>query len=86
MKKLYRSSGDKDGERFPNIELFPYFKINVQPELLNNSFNDEKVSLILSRKCKRRQCTDLSVWNRWLQSTEENNFNLRWPINQLTLI
>ena len=46
---LYRSTGDKEGEVtvFPNFELFPYFNIDVQPELVNNNFNDKKESLSL---------------------------------------
>ena len=49
---LYRSARDKDREVFPNFYLFPYFNIDVQPELVNNNFNDEKESLISSKKCK----------------------------------
>ena len=49
---LYRSTGDKEGEVFPNFELIPYFNMDVQPELVNNNFNDEKESLVLSKKCK----------------------------------
>ena len=53
---LYRSAGNEEGEVFPNFELFPYFNIEVQPELVNNNFIDEKESLILSKnklkKCK----------------------------------
>ena len=48
---LYQSTSE-EGEVFPNFELFPYFNIDVQPELVNNNFNDEKESLILSKKCK----------------------------------
>ena len=37
------------------------------------------------KKCKRQQCkerkSNQSVWNRWLQSTEKNDFNLRKTIN-----
>ena len=43
---LYRSIGNEEEEVFPNFEVFPYFDINVQPELVNNSFNDEKELLI----------------------------------------
>ena len=51
---LYRSTGDEEGEVFPNFELFPYFNMDVQPELVTgNNFNDEKESLIFSKKCKR---------------------------------
>ena len=39
---LYRSTWDEEGEVFPNFELFPYFNIDVQPQLVNNNFNDEK--------------------------------------------
>ena len=49
---LYRSTGDEEGEVFPNFELIPYFNIDVQPELVNNNFNDENESLISSKKCK----------------------------------
>ena len=35
------STGDEEGEVFPNFELIPYF-INVQPELVNNLFNNKK--------------------------------------------
>ena len=49
---LYRSTGDEEGEVFPNFELLPYFNMDVQPELVNNNFNDEKESLVLSKKCK----------------------------------
>ena len=45
-------NGDKAGEVFPNFELFLYFNIDVQPELVKNNFNDEKESLVLSKKCK----------------------------------
>ena len=38
---LYRSTGAEEGDVFPNFELFPYFDIDVQPELVNNNFNDE---------------------------------------------
>ena len=43
---LYRSTGDKEGEVFQNFELFPYFSIDVQPELANNNFIDENESLL----------------------------------------
>ena len=36
----------EEGEIFPNFELLPCFNIDVQPELVNNNFNDEKESLI----------------------------------------
>ena len=49
---LYRSTADEEGEVFPNFELFPYFNIDVQPELVNNNFNDENELLISSKKCK----------------------------------
>ena len=39
---LYRSIGDEEGEVFQNFELFPHFNIDVQPELINNNFTDEK--------------------------------------------
>ena len=82
---LYRSTGDKEGEEFQHFELFPY----VQPELVNNNFNDKKGSLISSKKCKQQQfrkrnLADLGVWNHSLQSTEGNDFNLRRTINAPT--
>ena len=40
---------------FSNFLLFPYFNTDVQPELINNNFADEKESLISSKKCKRQQ-------------------------------
>ena len=52
---LYRSIGDEEGEEFQNFELFPHFNINVQPELVNNNFTDEKGPLISSKKCKQQQ-------------------------------
>ena len=30
----------------PNFELLPCFSIDVQPELVNNNFNDEKELLL----------------------------------------
>ena len=45
-------TGDEEGEVFPNFESLLYFNIDVQPELVNNNFNDKKDSLILSKKCK----------------------------------
>ena len=45
---LYRSTGNEEGEVFPNFELVPYFNIVVQPELVDNNFNDENESLISS--------------------------------------
>ena len=44
------STGDEEGEIFPNFELLPCFNIDVQPELVNNNFNDEKESLISRRR------------------------------------
>ena len=41
----YRSTGDEEGEVFPNFDLFLYFNIDVQPEQVNNNFNDENESL-----------------------------------------
>ena len=41
---------------FQIFELFPYLNIDVQPELANKNFNDEKESLgRSSKKCKRQQ-------------------------------
>ena len=53
--KLFRieepwSTGDEDGEIFPNFELLPCFNIDAQPELVNNNFNDKKESLISRRR------------------------------------
>ena len=45
---------DEEGEVFQNFELFPYFNIDVQPELINNNFTDEKDTLISSKKCKQQ--------------------------------
>ena len=39
----------KRREIFPNFEFLPCFNIDVQPELVNNNFNDEKESLISRR-------------------------------------
>ena len=47
----YRSTGDEEGEVFQNFELFPQFNIDVQPGLVKINFNDEKESLISSKKC-----------------------------------
>ena len=47
---LYRSSGEEEREIFANFELFPYFNIDVQPELINNNFGDKKESLISRRR------------------------------------
>ena len=41
------------GEILPNFELLLCFNIDVQPELVNNNFNDDKESLISRR---RNQC------------------------------
>ena len=76
------TTGDEEGEVFPNFELFPYFNIDVQPELVNNNFIDEKESLISSKKCKQQQFKKRNLtWDygidRWLQSTEGNDFSLR---------
>ena len=30
---LFRSTGDEEGEVFPNFVLFSYFSLDVQPEL-----------------------------------------------------
>ena len=45
--KLFRllknyCTGDEEGEIFPNFELLSFFNTDVQPELVNNNFNDEK--------------------------------------------
>ena len=52
---LHRSTANEEGEVFPNFELFPYFNIDVQPELVNNNFNDRKEQPILAKKCKWQQ-------------------------------
>ena len=71
----------EEGEIFPNFELLPRFNIDVQPELVNNNFNDENESLILRwRNCtwqqfKSKTKSDLSVWSRWQPSTRKNDFN-----------
>ena len=35
---------------FQNLSYFPYFNIDVQPELVNGNFNDEKESLMSRRR------------------------------------
>ena len=74
----------EEGEIFPNFELLPCFNIDVQPELVNNNFNDEKESLISRRRNandrnssnqKLKTKSDLSVWIRWQPSTGKNDFN-----------
>ena len=49
------NTGDGEGEVLPNFQLFPFFNIGVQPELINNNFNDEKEWLVSSKKCNRQQ-------------------------------
>ena len=69
------------GEVFPNFELLPCFNIDVQPELVNNNFNDEKESLISRRRnandnsSNQKTKSDLSVWIRWQPSTGKNAFS-----------
>ena len=69
------------GEIFSNFELLPCFNIDVQPELVNNNFNDEKESLISRRRnandnsSNQKTKSDLSVWIRWQPSTGKNDFN-----------
>ena len=48
--ELSTSTGDEEGELFPKFKLFPCFNIDVQTELENNNFNDEKESLISRRR------------------------------------
>ena len=40
----------EEWEIFPNFELLPCFNIDVQPEMVNNNFKDEKESLISRRR------------------------------------
>ena len=40
----------EEREIFPNFELLPFFNIDVQPEMVNNNFKDEKESLISRRR------------------------------------
>ena len=35
---LDQSTGDEKGEVFTNFELFFYFNIDIQPELVKNNF------------------------------------------------
>ena len=71
----------EEGEIFPNSELLPCFNIDVQPELVNNNFNDEKESLISRRRnandnsSNQKTRSDLSVWIRWQPLTGINDFN-----------
>ena len=60
------------------FQILSYFPA-IYPETVTNNFNDEKDSLISAKKCKRQQFwklkrSDSSVWNRRLQSTEENKW------------
>ena len=65
------SIGDEEGEIFPNFVLLACFNIDVQPELVNNNFNDEKESLISRRRnandnsSNKKNESELSVWSRW---------------------
>ena len=69
------------GDIFPNFELLPCFNIDVQPELVNNNFNDEKESLISRRRnandnsSNQKTKSDLSVWIRWQPSTGKNFYS-----------
>ena len=66
---------------FPNFESLPCFNIDVQPELVNNNFNDEnncqfhveemQMKTVSIKKTK----SDQSVWSRWQPSTGKNDFN-----------
>ena len=77
---LYRSTGDEEGEVFPKLKLFPYFNIDVQPELVNNFDEEMQTKTVNSLKNE--------IWpetmDLWLQSTEGNYFNLRRIINAPT--
>ena len=79
---------DKEGEVFPNFELFPYLNTDVQPDLESNNFIDEKGSLIAlnanNNSLHGKTISDIRVWNRWLQSKEGNDFNIRRTINAPT--
>ena len=82
MDQITDYIGDEEGEIFPNFELFPCFNIDVQPELVNNNFNDEKESLISRRRNandnnsnQKNRKSDLNVWSRWQSSTGKNDFN-----------
>ena len=71
----------EEEEIFPNFELLPCFNIDVQPELVNNNFNDEKESLIShwrnanDNSSNKKTKSDLSVWIHWQPSTGKNDFN-----------
>ena len=66
---------------FPNFELLPSFHIDVQPELVDNNFNDEKQSLISRRRnaddksSNQKTKSDPSVWIRRQPLTGKNGFN-----------
>ena len=49
-ERINDCTGDEEWKIFPNFELLPCFNIDVQPELVNNNFNDEKESLISRRR------------------------------------
>ena len=78
---VFGSIGDKEGEIFPNFESLPCFNIDVQPELVNNNFSDEKKSLISCQRnandnsSNQKTKSDLSVWIPWQPSTVKNDFN-----------
>ena len=71
----------EEGEIFPNFELLPCFNIDVQAEMINNNFNDEKESVISRRRnanddsSNQRTKSDPSIWSRWQPSTGKNDFN-----------
>ena len=55
--------------------------MDVQPELVNNNFNDEKESLISrwrnandNSSNKKKTKSDLNVWSRWTGKNELNCF------------
>ena len=52
------------GEIFPILSYFPCFNVDVQPELVNYNFNDEKESLISRRRMQMTtvQTKKSKVW------------------------
>ena len=48
---------------FPNFELLPCFNIDVQPGMVNNSFNAEKELLISRRRNANDNCQQFKSKN-----------------------